>query len=621
MPKRSAIYYIRPNKTDKLPTNILILDTETKGETVEDAAIHTMYMAWTWRFTLGPKGEIQREKWTFWDDGQLLGEYVDQEARPKAPLYIIGSNITFDLFASGLASFLHGTTWRAEMLYDKGMVTIIVLKDGDRTIKFLALQNFLDGGVAEWGKLLGLQKQEVDFDKDTFTTIKEYCRIDTEITGRAFIGYLDFVRKHDMGGFAVTKSGQSFRCFRHRFMKEKILHYDETKFNNFTRNGYYGGRVECGHIGTREGGTYVKVDVNSMYPAIMQRQYFPTVLRQWIKEPDHEYALRQLRSYCCMGRVTLQTDEPVYPVRIPGKLVFPVGEFQTILSTESLRYAFKHGHIKSVHELLTFRRAKLFAAFVDEFYSLRLRYKKEKNAVWEKTVKLMLNSLYGKFGEKRERELHRLPDPEGEFYRGEYSLWLNPDSEMVEHLPEEKRQEAKSKGVFINGMEWKAFGTSCVTWGEKEGPQSAPFIAAHVTDYGRMLLWKFIKMVGHKNVLYADTDSLIIEAKHLPKLKGVINEAKLGSLKVEGTTDRLEIRGAKDYTFGKEIRRKGVRANSVKEADGSFTMPYFPGLYSLQRRGIVDGFPIGSVNKRLTLIYDKGLVGEDGTVTPIVLPR
>jgi len=147
---KNKIYYIRPNHTGALPTNLLFLDVETKGENLKDGTeLHRMYMGYTWHLHLDSEGEQVRSRWEFHTEPDDLYTSVLNKCHAKKPLYLLGSNVTFDLFASGLAERLQSNGWQASLLYDKGLVTIIILKLGGLTLKILALQNFLAGSVAE----------------------------------------------------------------------------------------------------------------------------------------------------------------------------------------------------------------------------------------------------------------------------------------------------------------------------------------------------------------------------------------------------------------------------------------------------------------------------------------
>lgn len=638
---KNKIYYIRRNATAQIPANVLFLDTETKGEPSGDVDVHRMYLAWAWRVTLDTRGSIQRESWRSFTDGGELYQYVSGEARRKAPLCVIGSNITFDLFASCLLEYMEANDWECQSLYDKGLVTILICTKDDRKIKFLAAQNWLQGSVKQWGELVGLEKMEVDLENDTPEKISEYCKRDTEITGRVMLSYMGFVVRHDMGGFSLTAAGQSFRCFRHRFMKKaSILHYDDPNFNAYTRAAYFGGRVEAGRIGRLEG-SFIKLDINSMYPHVMRHYTYPAKFRQWCRGKTVDYLAEKVRSFCCIAEVEIDTDEPAYAVRRDGKLIFPTGKFTARLCTESIRYALARKHIQKVVQLASFTPARLFEGYVDYFYPLKQQYKEEGNAVWEKTVKIMLNSLYGKFGERRSREVtrERVQDIAVSRVPGLYSRDAledqYPDFDWWCDASDDNTAE------LIHGVQWSLLHTRVTEVGIDEGPGSAPAIAAHVTDYARMLLYKYMRLVGLDRILYCDTDSLIIEESDLPKLKGVIDNEALGALKIEGKASTVEIRGAKDYSFGGDLRRKGIRAKAtrvcrrcrkeVARSDlrcgqcgdnlriAAFEQALFPGFYTLLRRGILGGFPIGTVTKTLSARYNKGIVDSAGDVTPIAL--
>ena len=610
-------YYIRKNHAGGNPSSVLFLDCETRGEQDGDVEWHTAHMAVTWHTTLDGCGDVSRSTWNDWTDNQQLAEYVTGLARPRLPLLVVGSNITFDLIATGLLGYLHLNNWTCETLYEKGTTTILSVLLNKRRIRFVALQNWMQGGVKQWGDLLGLPKLAADYNAST-AELWEYCRRDVEITGKTFLNYVRFVHEHNLGHLRLTTPSQALGGYRHRFLKPKsILHYDRPDYNEFTWAAYYGGRVEARQIGENLTGRFIQLDVNSMYPAVMTEHHYPGVFKQWIAAPSIEAVSKALKSYCLLAEVEIDTDEPAYPVRYDNKLIFPTGTFNGFLSSASLAYAIKHNHIRKILQVMKFTKADLFSTYVEEFYTLKQRYKKEGNAVYEATAKLLLNSLYGKFGEKRDRELVKSETDRTDLYRrpvlfdpDTLSLGANQNgAALADHNP--------TKRKLIWGTEWACLGTYCLTAGTIEGPMSSVPICAHVTDHARMLLWSYIKAVGWKNVLYCDTDSLIIEEQHLPKLKTVINDETLGRLKIEGRAENLSIRGPKDYTFGNKLRRKGIRPNAELVKPQVYSQDQFAGLYTCIRNGRLDAFPISKITKTLTQTYTKGVVTEPGYVEPL----
>jgi len=592
-----SVYYIRGNKATALPSRILILDTETETETVQGLEVQYMTMGWTWFVELGNTGAILREEWKFWHSRPPLQSYVLGLCKTKKTLYVIGSNVLFDLFASGLALALAQAEYKAKVVYDKGLRTIISLAKGSRRIKFLALQNWLEGSVRQWGEMIGLPKLEVDFETSTSDEMCIYCHRDAEITGTVFLEYLNFIRSRDLGGFAVTIGSQALRAYRHRFMEAKILHYDEPQVNEIIRSSYFGGRTECFQIGEIKGRQVVKVDVNSMYPHVMKDNLYPTVFRQWVKDPDLFFLKARLERFSCISHCRVNTTSPAYAFWDGQRLLFPVGRFDAYLCSGSLSYALAHAHIEKVHDALFFEQARLFDSYVDYFYPLKQDFKDSGNRVWEKTVKMFLNQLYGKFGEKREEVIINEEADPLDFFRED--VYYGPDQ--------------------IKGIEFACWGRYLLVGGENEGPMSMPAIASHVTDYARMHLFNLLQQVGPDNLLYCDTDSIFLYKEGLDNLRDSLDESALGALKVEGETDHLIIHGCKDYEFGETTKIKGIRKDAHRDSDGNYRQDVFPSLATILRLGVLDGYPMQSTSKHLRREYLKGLVDTTGKVSPVHL--
>jgi len=61
------------------------------------------------------------------------------------------------------------------------------------------------------------------------------------------------------------------------------------------------------------------------------------------------------------------------------------------------------------------------------------------------------------------------------------------------------------------------------------------------------------------NCFYCDTDSIILNKKGLKNLVSTLHPDKLGLLKIEGEARRVILRGAKHYTFGSDVKCKGIK--------------------------------------------------------------
>jgi len=155
--------------------------------------------------------------------------------------------------------------------------------------------------------------------------------------------------------------------------------------------------------------------------------------------------------------------------------------------------------------------------------------------------------------------------------------------------------------------------------GEGEGFNSMPAISAHVTDYARLYLWKLISEAGLTNCFYCDTDSIIVNKTGLKNLRSKLHYDQLGMLKIEGQARRVILRGAKHYTFGSDTKIKGIKRGTKKNKDGSYTYIHFPGFFEEMHKGLKEDYRIESQTKRLTGVYDKGVVTASGQVKPFQL--
>lgn len=570
-------YYIRPNHKQQTPRQYCFITMSYRSIMIEGQPLKVMHFACCWRMTLDKNGNPSREKITRFTDAEALRDYLLRQARPKAPLMVIGSEIVYTIWGGRLAELLAGEGWERQFVYDRGAKSVLVVTKDTSTIKFLSLENWLPNDLDHWAQLVNLQRPAPD--EDAFLDLAEFVNLerDLEIIVKAFLMYLAFIKRHDMGQFALTLSGQAFRCYRHKFLTEKLLHYDQGDVNALTRQAYMGGRVEARLLGSLEGVECSKLDVNSMYPFAMHKRRFPTRIRQWLKRPRRERIVERLHDHCIIAKVRLSTDEPVYPVRDGKRLTFPIGEIETTLCSSALQYALDHDHIVDIDEAMIFYSAELFTEFVDYFYDLKRQYKREGNPFYYQLCKLILNGFYGKWGETYSEELYR----------------AEVDDLALARMP----AVIYETGEIVT--ETWAFGVYTMEGGKMEGPSSMPAIAAHITDNARMILWHYLQQVGLKYVYYCDTDGFIVPTEREHSLEGSIDDEQMGALNRHGRTDRLEIRGPKDYTFGETTKRSGIRPDALEHSPGRYTQDYTPGLYSLIRAGSFRGIPI--THREITL--------------------
>lgn len=297
----------------------------------------------------------------------------------------------------------------------------------------------------------------------------------------------DIVEQEFGGEMGLTAPATAMKTFRRSFLKGAIQR--DTSTHAFVRLGYFGGRTEWL---IPEGRFLSYYDVNSSYPHAMTMAMPVGDAKVWgDSEPPREYLEKRI-GFC---RVTVDVPDdielPPLPVRadgayfpkdsgLDGKLLFPTGKLRGVWEWDELKNAVAHGcRILEWHESVWYEAGPLLAEYVEVLYRYRDKghcfrchgvigsdyhckpcgqsgYLQGLDA-W---AKLLLNSLYGKFGQRAERmTYHHRGDP---------------------NLPE-------------GSMPLLSEDPNCPIWvaqTEVDSPFIMPQIAARVTAIGRVTLYK-----------------------------------------------------------------------------------------------------------------------------------
>jgi len=330
---------------------------------------------------------------------------------------------------------------------------------------------------------------------------------------------------------------------------------------------------------------------------MLKSYFYPTNLISTGKRASLEWIVRMLEKYCVIAEVVVNTPEACYGIKYNGRLVFPIGQFRATLNSCELTYGIDRGYIKEVLDFAIYQRGNVFSHYVDFFYNKRLEFAKTGNEVYSYLCKLMLNSLYGKFGQLIEEW-----KPVGYDNTRLYDYWTEWDV---------KTKTLHTFRCLNHWVEEKI--------GSSEGFNSLVAIPSEVTAHSRMYLWKLITLAGHDHIYYCDTDSLIVDKFGLANLKEFISPTELGLLKIEGKARKLIIYGLKDYRFGNKVVIKGIPKEAKKVADDVYEVYQSLGIKSGLHAQELNKVIWRKMQKHLTRQYKKGTVTASGEVKPLEL--
>jgi len=573
------------------------MDTETKGNKSGPYTHHAFRIGWTRFVRLDTELNVTVDKWEYWRDKYDVCRYIKDNCHDKTATWIITHNAFFDLQVIGFFNLFTYWGWQLDFIYDKGLSFILVIHNGKQTIKVISSTNYFDYSLKQIGEEIGLPKLDIDFQECDESTLQVYCRRDVEILSTAVLQYMRFNKDHDTGNFSLTKASQAFACYRHRFMESKIYIHSNKVVQELERKAYFGGRTECFRVGEIPGDDFVCLDVNSMYPFIMKNYRMPTKLLDYRKNPGYDYYVNHAKSTCQVAQCRVATDIAYYAVRQNGKLIFPVGEFDCYLTTGGLACAFHNDHLIDIHEIAIYSCQFIFSEYIDYWYGLKCKYKREGNKSYTKITKIFLNALYGKFGMKKTIE-EMIDAPEG-------------------CLPYRLQNMDLDSG--LTWIEFCLFNKAIRQFGQMETATSIVAIPAHITEYARLYLFSLINRLPAGEVYYCDTDSLFIARKNLKYFADLLDPEKLGGLAIDKEFSALTINGCKDYVLDGVRTVKGVPKHAELIADNLYRYDEFLGMSKHLEMGQDGEYFTREQIKCVGPKYDKAHVHLDGSVTPFRL--
>jgi hypothetical protein len=374
-----------------------------------------------------------------------------------------------------------------------------------RTIEFRDSTGVLPFSLDSLSKNFNVEHKKKKFD---YNKIKKVTPELIEYNKRDCVALLEVLEKYSQWplikevGVAQTMASQSVKVFR-KFLYKEIPSLSASQ-DSFARRSYFGGRTEIFKpiydTGDNKKDILYYYDVNSLYPYVMLDEMPIAPLNTHVKDIDSEMGYVD-----CVVKVP-DCYIPILATSIKvndtNKLVFPVGTFRGVFSTVELRYAMSHGvKIKKIYRSMKYENGgKFFKPYIETMYELRQQ--SEKGTVTNILAKLLMNSLYGRFGLNRDRD-------EIKFYSlgsdcdSYHSTISTPTRELNLYLKKTRLEKSHSNVA----------------------------VSAWVTSLARIHMHKLITP-NQDHIYMMDTDSMLVSRKNKS------NDDKLGALKLEFTANR-----------------------------------------------------------------------------------
>jgi len=635
MKKENCFHEFRKNKSLKLQNDFVFVDTESSStQLTKDKKILTFKLgcAIFWNRKQNLKKEITFYKvQDFWND---VENFFSKENKN---VLLFAHNTQFDFKMLDGFNQLLNRDWELISQYVKNKTFILIFKKEKYTLHIWDTMNYALEKLETIGESVGFSKFKVDFKNASDKQLEIYCKRDTEIIFQFIKKLILFLEVNDLTRLKATSGSLSFNSFRHKFYHPdnfKIFIHHWTRSIKLERESYRGGITDVFKIGKSDEKLY-KLDINSMYPYTMKTKPLPTKLICWFHETNHSqeqlfkiYQISKDNNYGLIIKATIDlSEENAYILnKFEYKSLFVCGRFQISLCTPEIEFVEKYGKIIKIHQINVYKTEMIFEEFVDFFYNLRIKAKKANNRIDDKFCKLILNTQYGKWGQ-REIEYHKL-DENSEFlkwYQDIITIKLkqikekNPDFVFTKQMAYLGTIDNEGELYVVDNKLYLLKHTS------KNAYDSFVAISSFITSYSRMLLIKYLRKAERENVYYCDTDSLIVNEIGYNNLlkRGFINETELGLLKIEDQGIG-NFYSPKFYDFNLERKCKGIRKeNSVLLEENDVKTVHQVESWQRWKTDLKEGYTnkqiITLTTKESNKVYTKGKIDNKGNVIPFLI--
>jgi hypothetical protein len=410
----------------------------------------------------------------------------------------------------------------------------------------------------------------------------------------------------------LTISRLALNLFMKNYLKDKAIPRIN-KFNlyNFISFAYYGGNTEV-YIPYGENLFYN--DVNSLYPHAALNPMPGTECNYLESFDDKGLDLNQLFGIFYAKVITNDQYLGLLPVKTERGLIFPLGTFTGVWTSEELKFAHNNGYTIIVIKGYQFNKIESpFTNYVKELYEIKANSSGSKKVV----TKSLLNNLIGRFGMNIFKPVTQEVTGEklDHILATRKVTALQPvtdNKSLITYLPTINEQICVEHGLDYEKVLSKETNYNLERNIDTFKDVSIT-VSAFVTSYARIFMCKIklliIKLGG--KIYYSDTDSLVtdipLDTLDLSHLLG----KELGQFKLEYEIKEGYFLSNKTYCLtlldgSTVIKAKGVSSDSLN-VDQFKNMYYNSNQIKAKKIDSVKSYKDGSVKileKEVLLNYN-----------------
>lgn len=585
MSKGSPTHYLRLNHQNRQPRRHVFIDTEARIEYDPE----TQQQEQTWRLGVAryvdndPRRRSPKVTDAEYESASALWHDVSAHTRSGTRTILWAHNLAYDLRISGAMSELPALGWRLQAIVLDGFSCWARFAQSDRSLVCADFTSWANVSIETIGGWLGMEKPQLE---DNEAALFERCRQDVNILHAAVSHTLRWVETEELGNLQLTGAGQAWNAYRHRFMSERLLVHDDVKARSMERRAIWAGRTETFRHGIVTDPSF-EWDLPRAYATVARDCLLPTV---WLGSLPRLSVERFRKIHADSQRLSIsecfiKTSHPIVATSHDDRILWPIGKFRSTLWDCEIHALLERGASVRLYRTQVYTATPCLRDWATWILA-RLAPNDNGEPVNEipegpapggssgtllenHILKAWSRSLIGRFAlQYRSWEPFATAD--------DTDLFL---SDLAGTGP------GRTKNAQLMQV-----GHDVFTLGEMtESENSLPQITGYITAMCRVRLLSLIESAGWENVLYVDTDSLIVNALGNRRLQTRTAGTDTGfGLVFKRRIETLDLRGPRQLLADNDRRFSGIPKRGEQTGPDQVAGEVWEGIGEALRNGRPD---------------------------------
>lgn len=589
-------HYIRKNEKANVPSRLIVLDTIPRRTRIGNTETQrwwfgvVSYNHWT------RHGNLIQEYRKYTDAG-LMWKEIGEFTRPKRRTVLYSHNLPYDIRIADGLRHLSRLAFSLESIRLANQGAWSRWTRGKSSLTLVDSSSVFPVGIAGLSRITGASGIDCP-DSEDIDEWGNYCARKTQLITEILCEYFSWLRSGVAGNWQLTGAGQSWAHWRHSHYTHPVLVHPDNEAIAAERRAMWTGRAENWSWGKDLDTPVYEWDWANSYPRIGRDYDVPVRLVGTARTANASDLPRLAERYTILANVTVRTEQPVVPTRRDNRILWPVGEFESTLWWPEIEAVLSEGGTVTPHCVWLYRSEPALQEWgtwiIDQVHG-----KGHSPYPWIPLVlKHWSRTLIGRFATQ-------------------YQNWEEFGTERDSKVQVGKLYDAET-GLLTDVMQ---VGHDLhIMTGLSESDDSCPQITSYIMSVARRRLWDAIQAVGQENVLYVDTDSLIVNLEGHVILTELTKLGQFEGLRLKDRHRGYEIYGPRSAIIGSRRVFSGMPKAAVRTGEKTFQGEVWTNLEKSLSIGEADRVTIQPRTFTVRYNDNRRQRAEDGNTVPHRLP-